>query len=83
MPPATIKDLNMLKIAYDCELKRPGCVILQAAMGGSSVAARMFPAESWLVSPTDNLHVYPVTRGQLKALVKMTTAALSESSIKK
>ena len=68
-----------MKIAYDCELKRPGCVILQAAMGGSSEAAKMFPVESWLISPTDGLHVYPVTRGQLKALIEMTKTALDES----
>jgi len=69
-----------MKIAYDCELKRPGCVILQAAMGGSSEAAKMFPAESWLVAPTDGLSVYPVTRGQLKTLIEMTKAAMDESS---
>lgn len=69
-----------MKIAYDCELRRPGCVILQAAMGGSSEAAKMFPVESWLVAPTDGLNVYPVTRGQLKVLIEMTETAMSESS---
>ena len=72
-----------MKIAYDCVLKRPGCVILQAAMGGSSAAASMFPVESWLISPTDNLSLYPVTRGQLKTLIEMTKVAMDESSSSK
>ena len=30
------------------KLKRPGCVLLQAAMGGSSIAAQQFPPRKWV-----------------------------------
>ena len=62
----------MMKIAYDCDLKRPACVLLQAAMGGSSEAAKLFPTESWLLAPTEGLRVYPVTPKQLNTLIQMT-----------
>jgi hypothetical protein len=37
-------------IAYDVETKRPGCVLLQAALGGTVPQSRfieLFPAECW------------------------------------
>ena len=62
----------MIKIAYDFDLRRPGCVILQAAMGGSTEAANRFPSETWLVAPTKGLKLYPVTPKQLDKLVEMS-----------
>lgn len=44
-------------IAYDTVRRRPGCVIIQAAMGGSGELANRFPAELWLTEVTD-----PMTR---------------------
>jgi hypothetical protein len=45
-------------LAYDCTLKKVGCVLLQAAMGGSSDAANRFDVSTWLVAPTTDLRVY-------------------------
>lgn len=47
-------------IAYDTTLYRPGCVIIQAAYGGSSELAAEFPTDLWLLAPTPNMKVYPV-----------------------
>jgi hypothetical protein len=48
----------MARLAYDLKLLRPGCVLLQAAMGGSVMLANRFPAESWLLTPTEDMKVY-------------------------
>ncbi len=65
-----------MKIVYDCTLRRPGCVIIQAGMGGDvpDFASR-FPSESWLVAPTKDMRTYKVTEDQLKKLVEMTEKA--------
>ncbi len=63
-----------MRIAFDCELMRPGCVILQAALGGSAPLAMMFPTESWLVAPTKELKVREITEAQLDMLVRMVCA---------
>lgn len=61
-----------MKIAYDIKLLRPGCALLQAAMGGDPLIAYEFDTEHWLLAPTEDIRVYEVTRGQLKILVKKT-----------
>jgi hypothetical protein len=61
-------------IAYDCKLKRPGCVLIQAAMATipSGLIHQYFDADSWLVAPTPDMHVYPITLEQLPALAAKT-----------
>lgn len=60
------------KIAFDAKLKRPGCVLLQAALGCDSRIAQEFPTSSWLLSPTDDLKIYALTEPwQLEALVRI------------
>lgn len=56
-------------LAYDMRLRRPGCVLLQAAMGGDSHLAQRFPVESWLLAPTPDLKVFSVTEEQLQILI--------------
>lgn len=60
------------RIAYDTVLKRPGCVLLQAVMGGTVDVAKLFPAGQWVIEPTPNLKVYEVTEEQLQMLVEIT-----------
>lgn len=55
-------------VVYDLKLKRPGCALLQAAMGGT-VSATLFPTEDWLLEPTPDLAAYRISDDQLKALV--------------
>ncbi len=58
-----------MRIAYDCKLGRPACVLLQAALGGDRHVAHRFPAESWLVDLTPDMKVYEVLPGELSELV--------------
>lgn len=57
-----------MKIAYDTKLKRPGCVLLQAALGGSPIAHH-FPTDSWLLAPTPDMKLYEITTDQLIQLI--------------
>ena len=59
------------RIVFDAKLKRPGCVLLQAAYGGITRIAHLFPVRSWLVAPTDDLHLYPLGPGHLDQLIEM------------
>ena len=62
-----------MKIAYDITLMRPGCAIIQSALGGSPEVKTVFPAETWLTMPTPDMRLYEVNEEQLKQLVEMTT----------
>lgn len=61
-----------MKIAYDTELMRPGCVLLAVALGADSAASKEFDSRDWLTAPTPGLKVYEATPAQIKQLVKMT-----------
>jgi hypothetical protein len=64
-----------MKIAYDCTLKQPGCVLLQAAMGADVALAHRFNPDHWLLAPTPDLKVYEVTDQQMEQLLVITEAA--------
>jgi hypothetical protein len=62
-------------IAYDCTLKRPGCILLQAAMGATVPRERffeLFPVETWLLASTDDMKCYRTTDAQLVTVSKLT-----------
>jgi len=59
------------RIVFDAKVKRPACVLLQAALGGDIHVARRFPAESWLISPTPDMKLYSATDEQIELLVAM------------
>lgn len=66
-------------IAFSTEQRRPGCVIVQAAMGATianTELERWFPAETWLLAPTDDMQVYQVTFDQMKQLAEMAKRAI-------
>lgn len=63
------------RIAYDVELKRPGCVLLQAVLVRDSSIAQAFPPETWLTYPTPGMRVYEVTADELRRLVEITVEA--------
>jgi hypothetical protein len=69
---------NARTIAYDCVLKRPGCVLLQAVYGATIDRFDMqkFPSESWLINPTPDLKVYPLTPEILQQLVRITIESM-------
>lgn len=64
-------------LVYDCKLRRPGCVLLQVAMGGtvpSELFHRLFSNETWLLAPTDNMKLYRATEAELKIVAQNTKA---------
>ncbi len=58
-----------MKIAFDIRLMRPGCVLLQAALGGDCDTAHAFKTKDWLLAPTPDMRLYAVTKAELQALV--------------
>lgn len=66
-------DLDTLTIVYDQRLLRPGCALLQAAMGGTAGIANCFPSEAWLLAPTPDLQCYTLPRHLLHDVVRVTT----------
>ncbi len=62
-------------LAYDVTLRRPGCVLLQGAMGGTVPQEKfltLFKTESWLLAPTKDMKLYPTTPEQLEVVAKKT-----------
>ena len=57
-------------LVYDLKLKRPGCALLQAAMGGSPGVASSFPSEHWLISLTPDLKAYKISTEELADVIK-------------
>lgn len=59
-------------IAYDCDLRQPGCVLIQAALGGNVPNfLDLFP-DRWLVHMTTGMKLYQITEAQLPILVEKT-----------
>lgn len=54
-----------MKVAYDCELMRPGCVLVAAAMGADIEIARRFDVDHWALHLTPDMKVYEVTEEHL------------------
>ncbi len=64
--------LETFRIAYDIKRMRPGCVLLQAALGGTvprDLFNDLFPNEVWETGAGD-MHVYTATRDQLEVLAR-------------
>lgn len=66
------------RIVFDTELRRPACVLIQAAMGGDTGIANRFPSETWLIYPTPAMAVFPVTDEQIPKLIAMAVAAVKD-----
>lgn len=61
-----------ITLIYDTELKRPGCVLLQAVAGCDQYALnRFFNSEDWLVSPTPGMKRISGTPEEWKRAAKM------------
>lgn len=69
-----VRQEDSLRIVFSQSERRPGCVLLQAALGGTvprAVFLNLFPAETWLVAPTDDMHVYLVNRKTLRRIAEV------------
>jgi hypothetical protein len=69
------------RIVFSPSRRRPDCVLLQATMSGdvdSETFHKLFPAETWLISPTDDMAAYPVDEAHsLEVLSRIAWKAVS------
>lgn len=56
-------------LAYDCTLKKVGCVLLQAVLGGDGRLAMELGSENWLFAQTADLKVYRLSQEDAEDLV--------------
>lgn len=63
-------------IAFNVELRRPGCVLIQAGLGGTIANfSTLFPGETWLTNPS-GMQVYAVeSQWHLNRLVEIAVEA--------
>jgi hypothetical protein len=64
-----------MKIAYDISQMKVGCAIVQAALGGDTMAADYFDTEDWVMTPTRGMRLYDLSPEQIPELVDKTKAA--------
>jgi hypothetical protein len=64
--------VSTVTVAYDCELKRPGCVLIQAAFGCTIDNLDLDRIGHWLLSPTPAMQVYEIPRDRIDDLVHVT-----------
>lgn len=71
------------KLVYDATLKRPACILIQAAIvkSGYDIANR-FPVKSWLIYPTVDMKLYEVTETQLAYLIKLAEDGVKQGKYK-
>ena len=63
-----------MKIAFDINEMKPGCVLLQATFDCDPHIAHKFKTEHWLLAPTPEMKVYELTPQQLEILVDKVEA---------
>ncbi len=56
----------MRLLAYDFTLGKPGCALIQAAMGSDYNQDFLldFPSDTWLTEPTPNMRLYELNEDQ-------------------
>ena len=76
--PSSGKPLDTkIRMAYDFDLKRPGCVLMQAVMGGDSNAvSRLFDCKGWLLAPTPGMRLVLGTEEEWKQASEITDAEM-------
>lgn len=60
-------------LVFDRELMKPGCALLQAALGGTLGISNLFPSETSLTFPTPELKLYLLTKEQLLEVVEFVS----------
>lgn len=51
-------DDPLVPFAFDCTLRRPGCVNVQAGLGGTSTVCHLFETDLWVLYPSPDMRVY-------------------------
>ena len=74
-----------MHIVFSPSKRRPGCPLLQAALGGtvpSDQFHRLFPHEVWLLGSTDDMNAYPVDeKHSLEVLSKIALEAAEAQGV--
>ena len=71
-----VGDQEVYAIIYDTVERRPGCVLLQAALGGNVPNFEgWFDVHSWLVDLTPNMKRLPITLEKMPKLAQITRDA--------
>jgi len=61
-----------ITVAYDVELLRVGCALIQAATGATIGNADLMRFDDWLTAPTPGLRLYETTEQELESLIAIT-----------
>ena len=72
-----------ITLVYDTDLKRPACVLIQAAYGcDSSQLGRLgFAADSWLTMPTPGMRKLSGDKALWERVVKITADAAKAKGV--
>ena len=71
--------MSQYRIVFSPSHRRPGCVLLQG-LGGTVPSPKfydLFPPETWLVTPTDDMAAYPADDAMLEQLSRMAAKEVS------
>ena len=70
---------NLATVAYDVELMRPGCAIVQRVFGGSISNEDLHRMDGWLTSPTPGMKLYTLRdKDELERLIALTNGKEKE-----
>ena len=62
---------DKIRVVMDVVQRRPACVLLQAAMGGDhAFVSAVFAADSWLITPNENMRLVEATKEQWKEIAR-------------
>lgn len=64
-----------MRVAFDVNLGRPGCVLVAALMGCDTRWLGRVPSSTWLTVPTEDMAVYEATPEQVDILVRRLNAS--------
>jgi hypothetical protein len=63
-----MSDEERLLVAFDLNEMKPGCALVQTALGATHGIASRFDPAHWLLAPTPGMKVYPLTAAQVEKL---------------
>lgn len=69
-----MKNSDKIRFVYDTDLRRPGCPLLQAAMGGTTgrqYSQIFFEPDKWLLAPTPGMKLLEATYEQWQMVASL------------
>lgn len=77
-----IHDNTLLPLVFDPTLNKVGCVLLQAALGGTRGLCYLFDTEDWFLAPTENMKMYQGTREEWEQVALKIKKEREENEIR-